>query len=230
MLNDSAHNELQELIPAYALGCLDKEDAYEVRQHLLVCAVCREELTTYESVVDSLGAAVPLVSEPAALKERLLDHLQEEAPSTPTITSRWLSWWKTVTARPAVAFAACAVFVVAVFIGWQLIRSGPMQFVMTPTEVAPQAAGVISLTAEQEGILTITDLPPLAADRQYQLWLVYEGKHDTGAIFSVDAEGAATVLVNGQRPLTEYERFGITIEPAGGSEGPTGDRVLAYVP
>lgn len=230
MLNDSAHDELQKLIPAYALGCLDKEDAHIMHRHLMDCAACRKELAVYEDVVNSLGTAVPLVSEPAALKERLLAQVREEALPISAKTARWPSWWQRLTVRPAVAFAACVLFAVAVFLSWQLLRSGPVQFVMTPTEVAPQAAGVISLTADDEGVLTITDLPPLSPDRQYQLWLVYEGKHDTGAIFSVNAEGEATVMVNGKRPLTEYERFGITIEPTGGSDGPTGDRVLAYSP
>ncbi|MCB0032989.1 MAG: zf-HC2 domain-containing protein, partial [Anaerolineales bacterium] len=159
MLNDNAHNELRELIPAYALGSLDKGDAQQVRQHLAVCAACRAELAAYEVVVDSLGTAVPWVSEPAALKERLLDHIRAEA--APAVVkpspSRWASWWQALTARPAAALAACVLLVVVIFAGWQLFGSAPVQFVMSPTEVAPQAAGVISLTAEQEGILTITD-------------------------------------------------------------------------
>ncbi len=30
------------------------------------------------------------------------------------------------------------------------------------------------------------------------------------------------------RAAADYERFGITIEPAGGSPGPTGERVLGF--
>ena len=82
--------------------------------------------------------------------------------------------------------------------------------------------------ANGEATLTITNLPPLTTEQQYQLWLIHDGQQDSGAVFSVDDEGWAEVTIDAQRPLTSYGAFGITIEPAGGSPGPTGQRVLGF--
>jgi anti-sigma-K factor RskA len=45
-------------------------------------------------------------------------------------------------------------------------------------------------------------------------------------VFSVDEEGYANLSIKSEMPLSGYDRFGITIEPFGGSLGPTGDKVL----
>ena len=84
------------------------------------------------------------------------------------------------------------------------------------------------MTNNGEATLSITDLPKLPADKQYQLWLIQDGQRDSGAVFSVDTNGSAQVNIDAKRPLTEYRAFGITIEPAGGSPGPTGERVLGF--
>jgi anti-sigma-K factor RskA len=45
-------------------------------------------------------------------------------------------------------------------------------------------------------------------------------------VFSVDSKGYASIWVYSQAPLIQYQQFGITIEPTGGSLGPTGAKVL----
>lgn len=78
-----------------------------------------------------------------------------------------------------------------------------------------------------EGALIVDRLPQLDAARQYQLWLVKDGQRTSGGVFSVDEIGYATLEVYSAQPLNSYTSFGITVEPAGGSPGPTGERVLA---
>jgi hypothetical protein len=50
----------------------------------------------------------------------------------------------------------------------------------------------------------------------------------SGAVFSVDEDGYRGLEIESDEPLQDFESFGITVEPAGGSPGPTGDRVLGY--
>ena len=85
---------------------------------------------------------------------------------------------------------------------------------------------VMSLDGEY-GTLVVDHLPNLEAERQYQLWLVRDGIRTSGGIFSVSEEGYASLIVSSPDPLDSYQAFGITIEPSGGSPGPTGERVLA---
>ncbi len=236
-MNKMAHNEIIELIPAYALGCLDAAEAAEVSVHLDTCATCRKELAAYEMVTDSLATAVSITAPPADLKARLLVRTQSSAktavapePGWPEKLARRLQeflhgprW------RPVLALVVLVMIVGAIILIWQQNQRAPAaQFTLTPTDAAPGAEGLIAVAANGEATLTITNLSPLTTEQQYQLWLIHDGQRDSGAVFSVDDEGWAEVTIDAQRPLTSYGAFGITIEPAGGSPGPTGQRVLGF--
>src|SRR5512138_3949776 len=75
-----SHNaHVLELLPAYALGSLDPEEASRVEQHLLSCLICREESEALGSVADQLSLAAPLASAPD-LKERLMERIRVTPP------------------------------------------------------------------------------------------------------------------------------------------------------
>lgn len=95
------------------------------------------------------------------------------------------------------------------------------------TEATPQAVGMLVMSEDGDyGVLVVDGLPLLPEYQQYQLWLIENGERTSGGVFSVNDEGYGTIVVTAQRPLTNYPAFGITIEPAGGSPGPTGIKVL----
>jgi anti-sigma-K factor RskA len=85
---------------------------------------------------------------------------------------------------------------------------------------------VISRDGEH-GTLVVDKLPPLDEHQQYQLWLIDDGTRTSGGVFSVKEDGYASLWVGAPKALGSYKRFGITIEPEGGSPEPTGIRVLA---
>lgn len=236
-MNETTHSDIQDLLPAYALDSLDAAEAAQVAAHLEMCPACREELAAYEAVTDRLATAVPLVTPPPALKTRLMARAQTAVAPQPTRRQsikerrqRWwhLSGWRPNSWRPALALAV-VVLAVTTLVIWQQNRPvSPSQFTLTATEHAPEATGVITIAADGTAALSIANLPPLTAEQQYQLWLIRDGQRDSGAVFSVNADGSAQVTIQAARPLTSYQAFGITIEPAGGSPGPTGDRVLGF--
>ncbi|MEK7874219.1 MAG: anti-sigma factor, partial [Chloroflexota bacterium] len=47
-----------------------------------------------------------------------------------------------------------------------------------------------------------------------------------GGTFTVDANGRGQMLVRAPLPITSYQSMGVTVEPMGGSPGPTGARML----
>lgn len=95
------------------------------------------------------------------------------------------------------------------------------------TDSAPGAVGMIVISKDgAQGTLVVDHLPALASDHQYQLWLNKDGKRVSGGVFSVDQAGYASLWVWSPSPLAGYTSFGITVEPAGGSPGPTGQKVL----
>lgn len=91
----------------------------------------------------------------------------------------------------------------------------------------PQALAVaVWSPSRQEGVLTVEKLPALAADKDYQLWLVdpqYANPVD-GGVFRVDpSTGEAHVAFKANRPVSTVAKFAVSLERKGGvpkAEGP----------
>ena len=79
---------------------------------------------------------------------------------------------------------------------------------------------------EKYGTLVVEHAPPLEPGKQYQLWLTKDGKRTDGGVFSVGKNGYGVLYVWAKEPLDSFSEFGVTIEPEGGSPGPTGEKVL----
>ena len=216
-----------DLLPGYALGCLDRDEQSEVREHLLDCAACRTELRALEEVAANLAYAVPSAEPSASLKWRLLAACHP-LRSYPWFDALFRRWPRLV---PVTALFACLLVIVlgsTSYLLWQQDRVPGMLFVaLQGTENQPAATGRLVIdSGSGRGLLLVSDLPPLPQDEQYQLWLIKDGQRTSGAVFSVLVEGMADVQVISERPLASYDSFGITIEPFGGSPGPTGRKVL----
>lgn len=231
-MTTSRRTSLCELVSAYALGCLDADEAAAFAGHLETCADCRVDLPAFRGVADALLLAVPDVAPSPVVRERLMaaiGRMSTVRPSAPRPAAHRAP--RPLSARrawPVLAVAALAVIVLGGLLLALAARwAAPARVVaLLPTDVAPHAAGELRFARDGAATLEVSELPPLPTDRQYQLWLVAGDERDSGAVFSVDAGGRAVVPVVAARPATAYERFGITIEPAGGSPGPTGERVL----
>lgn len=235
----SGNNHVFELLPAYALGCLDPEEEALVARHLENCATCRIELETYRAAVGELALAVAEDEPSPQLRQRLMDRITPARPAAAPETAR-LAWRQALAHRlghvhPAWAGAAL-LLILALLIGnlwlWQQVRqlSRPTTLrtvALAGTEAAPIARGLIVISVDgKHGTLVVDGLPPLGPEQQYQLWLIKDGQRDSGAVFSVDEDGYGSKWVKAPQPLAYYSAFGVSIEPAGGSPAPTGARVL----
>ena len=127
-----------------------------------------------------------------------------------------------------------AVLLVSNILLWQRLgdfkRAGQETLVtieLQGTDYKPDAAGMLVMSKDGEyGVLVVDGLPQLDKSEQYQLWLILDGARSNGGVFSVNEEGYGSLLVASAKPLSEYSAFGITVEPRGGSPGPTGVKVL----
>lgn len=92
---------------------------------------------------------------------------------------------------------------------------------------SPQALAVaVWNPARQEGVLRVEKLPALAADKDYQLWVVdpqYPAPVN-GGVFTVDPEtGEARVNFKASKPIATVAKFAVSLERKGGvpkAEGP----------
>ena len=218
-------------LPAFALGVLDSTEALQVEEHLGVCPACRAELRAFQQVVEELPLAVPQHEPPAHLKKRILTQASRQAsvPSWPPRTS--------LLRRLAPAWGVFSlVLILALVIGnltlWQRLENiePPSQFqviALTGTDYKPDASGALVVSPDgNEGTLVAANLPELDPAYQYQLWLIQDGQRTSGGVFSVAQGGYGYLAVTSPEPLLQYDGFGVTIEPAGGSPGPTGQKVL----
>jgi anti-sigma-K factor RskA len=82
-------------------------------------------------------------------------------------------------------------------------------------------------TDGREGAVVVDKLPVLAETQEYQIWLIRDGEQISGALMTVDEVGYGGRRVTAPLPLADYAAIDITIEPAGGSPKPTGERILA---
>lgn len=95
------------------------------------------------------------------------------------------------------------------------------------TNAAPNATGLLVISLDgMHGTMVVDQLPVLGEAEQYQLWLIQDGERTSGGVFSVDTQGYKSLYIDSPEPLASYSAFGITVEPAGGSPGPTGEKVL----
>lgn len=236
-----------DAIPAYALGSLEPDERSVVDDHLAVCSACQEELAGFQDVVNVLPFAAAEAMPPADLKNRLLDQIRQPqsahlaAQPAPRRDSGWQrlvaglqEWLNGPIWRPvALAFVLLLIAANAFFIAQELRpRSGPWKEVLrlTGTDAAPEAFGVVYISGNGRfGTLVVDGLPILTDDQQYQMWLIDEaGARTSGAVFSVNEQGYRGIEIISEAPLDSFNSFGITVEPAGGSPQPTGQRVLGY--
>ena len=77
-------------------------------------------------------------------------------------------------------------------------------------------------------VLVVQNLPALKVGQTYQVWLIdANGKRISGGLFIPSAgQEYTTVSIQAADPLGKFVAVGVTVEPSGGSEQPTGQRVM----
>jgi anti-sigma-K factor RskA len=237
----SVDTYLVELIPAYALDCLDEDEFVQVSEHLAACAECQADLRSYQSLADQLALAVPDAAPSPSLKHKLMQRAQ---PARPTLSSALgIPWWKRLSVfvqRTSPAWGLAGLLLIVVLAAGNLWLWGQLSrptgttepgvlntFTLTGTQAAPQATALLIISLDGEhGTLVVDGLAPLDEEQQYQLWLIRDGQRTSGGVFSVSEEGYGSLWISSPEPLSSYSALGVTIEPTGGSPGPTGDKVL----
>jgi anti-sigma-K factor RskA len=230
---------IEDLLPAYAMGSLDKGELAVVQKHLRACASCRAVLMEYEEVVGALGFAVPPTEPSPELKDRVLAGLKRRR-RVPFRRGAGRLGKILFGPKTATVWATTGVIVVIFLVSFNVVlwlrlhraeTASPRHYSqvveLSSTESAPGAMGIIIYrSGDTSATLIVEDLPELSPARQYQLWLIRDGRRTSGGVFSVSPQGYATLLVSASVSIDSYQAFGITVEPAGGSPGPTGPKVL----
>jgi anti-sigma-K factor RskA len=222
----------RDLLPAYALGILDKREKAEVTEHLAGCAPCRAELASFLEVTGRIAAAAPQEAPPADLEGRILRAVGESAVTRAAAVPRRVPW----RALTGIAAALAVVLGAGNLLQWTGVippaaRGAPPRLTTATLWGVGDARGaygtIVLDSKDNEGVLAVTGLPGLDARHQYQLWLIRDGERRSAGVFSADTDGYGSLLVAIPSDFKDFRSFGVSIEPWGGSPAPTGARVLA---
>jgi anti-sigma-K factor RskA len=238
--------ELHRLSGAWALNALDTEEGAVFEQHLRECESCAIEAAELRETAARLGQVVEHAP-PAALRARVLAaaaqtrQLPPETPHsaarTPVVLAerRWLK-------RLGVLAAAASVLG-AVAVGTQAVRSNnelsrevgalrqvTAEYNQLAALMSSPGARTVSRSVEHGGtgmavyapsqnkvLFLAGGLPQLSQEQSYQLWVVAaDGPHSAGVLPAGDKLPPVVM-----EALAGTEKLAVTVEPRGGSKGPT---------
>ncbi len=238
----------RELLPCYALGALEPDEARSLEKHLRTCADCRAELESYRAISEGLLHAMPCPPPPPRVRAGLIARLaaakpQELPRSARRIAPRWQGIWQWVMGLALVALVALNISTLAELytmrqqqaaLAEQLTLSQKAMSLVTyqesrTYELSGQAAGTVVLNDElHSGALFVWRLAALDPAHTYQIWLVQkDGRRVSGGLFRPEpGQLFISALVSIPQPLADFVALGVTVEPSGGSPGPTTPRVF----
>jgi len=241
------NEELMDLLPAYALGALAPDERQAVEQALPADLDAQALLAQYEASAASLAALAPLRPAPEHLQADLAARLADRRQS---LRRRATQPWR----APRVLLAAAALVIVIVggVIAALLLSDdepqadgaralyaelaaldGALRYAVVARDLKPDVSGELVASPDGErAVIRVEGLPALSEEDVFQLWLVDgDGVRTSGGLFRQAEDDAATYIeVPLAAPFDTYQRFGVSLEPVGGSpfpDKPTGPGVFS---
>jgi anti-sigma-K factor RskA len=236
------HLPFLENIPAYALGALDAKESAALEAHLQKCDSCRAELLAYRGTSDNLLMSLPPKEPSAALRRRLEEHL----PSAQKAARSRLNW---SLSRVAVGIAIVLLLVLNMVSISQVralqlqqaqlmdqIQNGQMALVMLSyphTQSFPiqheNVTGSLLLDTEYDNaVLILRGLPAIPEHQTYQVWLIApDGQRTSAGLIRPQTDVPfISQPIDTTQTLANFVGVGMTVEPAGGSDSPTGMQIF----
>lgn len=232
MSTDQVHAEQAESVGAYALGALPELEAQVFERHLMGCEPCQEELRRLTEAVEALPRSVTPYEPPPSLKASLMEQVRAEAPAPRPARERRRLSLSLPRLRPAMAWAAAAILVAGVLLGYGVSQLGgeedSARTLQAQVDMSRVPDGTASLSVpDDEGrgsVLRVEGLPNPGRDRVYQVWIERDGQVVPVSIFDVDGSGNGAAAV--PESLDGVSAVMVTREPKGGSVKPTEVPVL----
>lgn len=222
--------DLHHLAAAYALDALTPDERAGFEDHLRDCDVCRADVDDFRETAGRLAGA-SAVAPPSALRADVLAEIGRTPQDPPAESVDELAVARR-RRRPVPLLLASAAAVALVVVGAAIgLRGGTSgvddvlaaaDAVVTPLDLTPDGeAGTFRVvwSPGQDRVAVIGDgLPDPGADRVYELWAIVDGTPVPAGLFEVDDGAVRDVAdIDDVDPVA----WGVTIEPAAGSEAPT---------
>jgi anti-sigma-K factor RskA len=258
MMNE--HPQFDEDLDLFALGALDAEERQAVESHIKGCSACAQRLAEAQGRIAMLALTVPPQDPPARVKQNLMARIQAQPGRVPSAkhTSRLTAFWRTPATAWTLAAVSAAIALVFAITSYRLDRTvhehqteeqsqqavvaranavldlltakDAQDIRLTALPGKPQPAATVLYHPDRGLLFYAQNLPSLAVDRVYQLWLVPpQGDPISAGIFEPDRKGNASIVLPTLPKGIQAKAFAVTIEPEGGVPKPTGPKVLVGV-
>jgi anti-sigma-K factor RskA len=237
-MKELGHDEIDELLGAYALEALPPEEIRLVEAHLRTCAAHREMAARFRETVAGLASNVPERQPSAQLRDRILQAIGREAsggligeperPARPVVvpSERAAGAPRSAWSPARAALAAAAVLLAFLGgIGVDRLTTKPAQLAWVFAGNAQAPGAVVSLTYfrdRKQAVLAATGLPALPEGKIYEIWLF---KNGTAVDAGTSGVAGGQLVVTMTRDLSQYQQLAITTEP-GEQPRPTGSPIL----
>ncbi len=233
------HSEMDELYELYVLGVLEPDMAVEIDGHLADrCPYCLERLQDAVLVTSAMsGVAEPRKPE-RIVRERLLASVGRQRQSR-----NWLF---------AVAALSAACVALVVYSVWAANAQGQLESqiaalqternqlrsaveVLSQPDTRTVQFGVAENTPHGRAFVTPTggvvfvgsQLPHIASDRAFELWLIpKQGAPRPAGVFRPNARGNFVNVSNSHVSPSDLQALAVSIEPLQGSPAPTTTPIL----
>ncbi|KLN35272.1 hypothetical protein FB00_07545 [Cellulosimicrobium funkei] len=238
--------DVRDLLPAYALDAVDDVERRAVERLLAADPDARRELDEYRDVVAAFAVES---APPPALRDAVLARVAASAATVPPAGESTdgvvvdLAAARRARRRRWTGLAAAVAAVVAVAVPTTVAvratqeqsrleaRADAIERMLADPDATilhgdVEGGGQASvLAAGDDMYFRASDLPDAGDDRDYQLWVVEaDGAVVSAGVLDVQ-DGSTSRLVQGEPGVG----MAVTVEPAGGSEQPTADPVVALV-
>lgn len=221
----------EETASLYVFGLLEAGEARAFEQLMdrdsELATLVRELRETAAQVSRGASPRVP----PAHLEAKIFEEIREDRKVVPfSRPNTWLPW-----ALAAGLALSCALLVGDRERTKKIVQELQSRDVFAQTQIAtltsklesaPRATAIVLWDSEkQQGVLKVLDVPPTAADRDYQLWVVdpkYKQPVSAG-VFGVDQSGVTKISFKPDSPVSSVKAFAVSLERKGGvpkAEGP----------
>lgn len=232
------HAEMDELYELYVLGALEAAEATEIEQHVETqCAYCLEHVHAAAMVASAMSGMAEPADPPSRLRQRVIASVKLEAPKR--------SW---TFAIAALGVACAGLFAFSLWTAASL-RSSRSEIADLQSQrdqlrevveilsksdtktvqfgLANQAHGRVFVNRDRGVVFVGSELPPLAADRTFQLWLVPgSGAPESLGLFRPNAAGNAVRVRTTPIDTGRIQAVAVSVEPPGGSPAPTTKPIL----
>lgn len=244
------------LLEQYVLGELDNKDIEVIEQLLLSDIEIKEQLDKIESDFENLGME-NTINPPNHVKTQLLSKIKASNYKTVSNSGNSNKFWLGIAASFAALFLLGTIWLYSELntvkddlqivsdqnralkedlnviskdfdeaSKWYAALSNPdaEQYVLTGNDLSPKAKIVSFVNHKNKSVVINTKkLPQLDADHDYQMWADVDGEMIDMGVIPKNKELIAMTYID------NAESLNITIEPAGGNDHPTVERLISNV-